>query len=246
MERLLALIENLADQPGQFADAGPPAAPPPRRIDPLGRDDAHEPARAMGRWRGAEHARRHEAARARGAAAPRRAARSAHRAVEPPGVRAVRREGLRTSRSRRLDARAAVRGPRRVQAGQRHARPQPRRRGAHRGRRSASAAACAVARCWRDSAATSSPCSIERVSGARDAIEIADRIHATLTRPLDGPEGPLVPRRERRHRAERAGPAHLGRAAAGRRSRDVHRRSGPAVRAGSWPTRVAPSPAVAR
>jgi diguanylate cyclase (GGDEF)-like protein/PAS domain S-box-containing protein len=32
---------------------------------------------------------------------------------------------------------------------------------------------------------------IERVSGARDAIEIADRIHATLTKPLDGPEAPL-------------------------------------------------------
>jgi diguanylate cyclase (GGDEF)-like protein/PAS domain S-box-containing protein len=32
---------------------------------------------------------------------------------------------------------------------------------------------------------------VERVSGARDAIEIADRIHVALTRPLDGPEGPL-------------------------------------------------------
>ncbi|MGZ6977540.1 MAG: diguanylate cyclase domain-containing protein [Acidimicrobiia bacterium] len=32
---------------------------------------------------------------------------------------------------------------------------------------------------------------IERVSGSRDAIEIADRIHAILTEPLDGPEGPL-------------------------------------------------------
>jgi diguanylate cyclase (GGDEF)-like protein/PAS domain S-box-containing protein len=32
---------------------------------------------------------------------------------------------------------------------------------------------------------------IERVSGARDAIEIADRIHASLTRPLEGPEGAL-------------------------------------------------------
>jgi diguanylate cyclase (GGDEF)-like protein/PAS domain S-box-containing protein len=32
---------------------------------------------------------------------------------------------------------------------------------------------------------------IERVSGARDAIDIADRIHATLTRPFEGPEGPL-------------------------------------------------------
>lgn len=33
---------------------------------------------------------------------------------------------------------------------------------------------------------------IERVSGARDAIEIADRIHVTLTQPLEGPEGPLT------------------------------------------------------
>ena len=33
---------------------------------------------------------------------------------------------------------------------------------------------------------------IERVSGARDAIEIADRIHATLTQPIDGTEGRLV------------------------------------------------------
>jgi len=33
---------------------------------------------------------------------------------------------------------------------------------------------------------------IERVSGSRDAIEIADRIHATLTQPLDGPEAPLL------------------------------------------------------
>jgi diguanylate cyclase (GGDEF)-like protein/PAS domain S-box-containing protein len=33
---------------------------------------------------------------------------------------------------------------------------------------------------------------IERVSGARDAIEIADRIHATLTQPIDGTEGQLV------------------------------------------------------
>jgi diguanylate cyclase (GGDEF)-like protein/PAS domain S-box-containing protein len=32
---------------------------------------------------------------------------------------------------------------------------------------------------------------IERVSGSRDAIEIADRIHAALTRPLEGPEGAL-------------------------------------------------------
>jgi diguanylate cyclase (GGDEF)-like protein/PAS domain S-box-containing protein len=32
---------------------------------------------------------------------------------------------------------------------------------------------------------------VERVSGAGDAIEIADRIHATLTRPLDAPEAPL-------------------------------------------------------
>ncbi len=32
---------------------------------------------------------------------------------------------------------------------------------------------------------------IERVSSARDAIEIADRIHADLTRPFEGPEGPL-------------------------------------------------------
>ena len=32
---------------------------------------------------------------------------------------------------------------------------------------------------------------VERVSGSRDAIEIADRIHATLTDPIDGPEGPL-------------------------------------------------------
>jgi diguanylate cyclase (GGDEF)-like protein len=33
---------------------------------------------------------------------------------------------------------------------------------------------------------------IERVAGARDAIEIADRIHATLTQPIDGTEGQLV------------------------------------------------------
>jgi diguanylate cyclase (GGDEF)-like protein len=33
---------------------------------------------------------------------------------------------------------------------------------------------------------------VERVSGARDAIEIADRIHATLTQPIDGIEGKLV------------------------------------------------------
>jgi diguanylate cyclase (GGDEF)-like protein len=33
---------------------------------------------------------------------------------------------------------------------------------------------------------------VERVSGARDAIEIADRIHATLTQPIDGTEGQLV------------------------------------------------------
>jgi diguanylate cyclase (GGDEF)-like protein/PAS domain S-box-containing protein len=32
---------------------------------------------------------------------------------------------------------------------------------------------------------------IERVSGSRDAIEIADRIHAMLTPPLRGPEGPV-------------------------------------------------------
>jgi diguanylate cyclase (GGDEF)-like protein/PAS domain S-box-containing protein len=32
---------------------------------------------------------------------------------------------------------------------------------------------------------------IERVSGSRDAIEIADRIHASLTNALEGPEGPL-------------------------------------------------------
>jgi diguanylate cyclase (GGDEF)-like protein/PAS domain S-box-containing protein len=32
---------------------------------------------------------------------------------------------------------------------------------------------------------------IERVSGAGDAIDIADRIHATLTRSFEGPEGPL-------------------------------------------------------
>jgi diguanylate cyclase (GGDEF)-like protein/PAS domain S-box-containing protein len=32
---------------------------------------------------------------------------------------------------------------------------------------------------------------IERIAGAADAIDIADRIHATLTRPFDGPEGPL-------------------------------------------------------
>jgi diguanylate cyclase (GGDEF)-like protein/PAS domain S-box-containing protein len=32
---------------------------------------------------------------------------------------------------------------------------------------------------------------IERVSGSRDAIDIADRIHASLTKPLDGPEAPL-------------------------------------------------------
>ncbi|HEY3724123.1 MAG TPA: sensor domain-containing diguanylate cyclase [Acidimicrobiia bacterium] len=32
---------------------------------------------------------------------------------------------------------------------------------------------------------------IERVSGSRDAIEIADRIHASLTRALEGPEGPV-------------------------------------------------------
>jgi diguanylate cyclase (GGDEF)-like protein/PAS domain S-box-containing protein len=32
---------------------------------------------------------------------------------------------------------------------------------------------------------------IERVSGAGDAIDIADRIHDTLTRPFEGPEGPL-------------------------------------------------------
>jgi diguanylate cyclase (GGDEF)-like protein/PAS domain S-box-containing protein len=32
---------------------------------------------------------------------------------------------------------------------------------------------------------------IERVSGSRDAIEIADRIHATLTEALEGPEGQL-------------------------------------------------------
>jgi diguanylate cyclase (GGDEF)-like protein/PAS domain S-box-containing protein len=33
---------------------------------------------------------------------------------------------------------------------------------------------------------------IERVSGSRDAIDIADRIHAALTKPLDGPEAPLL------------------------------------------------------
>jgi diguanylate cyclase (GGDEF)-like protein/PAS domain S-box-containing protein len=32
---------------------------------------------------------------------------------------------------------------------------------------------------------------IEKVTSSRDAIEIADRIHADLTRPFDGPEGPL-------------------------------------------------------
>ncbi len=33
---------------------------------------------------------------------------------------------------------------------------------------------------------------IERVSGSHDAIEIADRIHATLIKPLEGPEAPLL------------------------------------------------------
>jgi diguanylate cyclase (GGDEF)-like protein len=33
---------------------------------------------------------------------------------------------------------------------------------------------------------------VERVSGARDAIEIADRIHATLTKPIEAPEAPLT------------------------------------------------------
>jgi diguanylate cyclase (GGDEF)-like protein/PAS domain S-box-containing protein len=32
---------------------------------------------------------------------------------------------------------------------------------------------------------------VENVSGAGDAIDIADRIHADLTRPFEGPEGPL-------------------------------------------------------
>jgi diguanylate cyclase (GGDEF)-like protein/PAS domain S-box-containing protein len=32
---------------------------------------------------------------------------------------------------------------------------------------------------------------IERIGSAGDAIDIADRIHATLTRPFEGPEGPL-------------------------------------------------------
>jgi diguanylate cyclase (GGDEF)-like protein/PAS domain S-box-containing protein len=32
---------------------------------------------------------------------------------------------------------------------------------------------------------------IEKVSSSRDAIDIADRIHADLTRPFEGPEGPL-------------------------------------------------------
>ena len=31
---------------------------------------------------------------------------------------------------------------------------------------------------------------VERVSGSRDAIDIADRIHAELTRPFQGAEGP--------------------------------------------------------
>lgn len=34
---------------------------------------------------------------------------------------------------------------------------------------------------------------VERVSGARDAIDIADRIHAELTRPFQGQEGPPLP-----------------------------------------------------
>ena len=82
---------------------------------------------------------------------------------------------------------------------------------------------------------------VERVSSARDAIDIADRIHADLTRPFEGPEGPPWHRRERRHRAERAGQAHRRRAAAGRRPRDVRGEAIGAIglEAGGEPRRAA-------
>ena len=93
-------------------------------------------------------------------------ARPADRPLEPARVRAVRREGLRPRRARRLDARAALRRPRRVQAGERHARPQPRRRGAGRGGAGGCAAACAAREVLARLGGDEFTVLIERVSGA--------------------------------------------------------------------------------
>ncbi len=62
---------------------------------------------------------------------------------------------------------------------------------------------------------------VERVSSSRDAIDIADRIHADLTRPVRRARGPLAAGRERGHRVERERSPRCGRAAAGRGPRHV-------------------------
>ena len=87
---------------------------------------------------------------------------------------------------------------------------------------------------------------VERVSGSRDAIDIADRIHATLTRPFDGPEGPSLHLGASVGIAlERERPAHVPPSCCGTPTTPCTRPSDRAGPAGSSPTRAAPRAAVA-
>ena len=62
---------------------------------------------------------------------------------------------------------------------------------------------------------------VERVSSSRDAIDIADRIHADADPSVRRTRGPAAPRRERGHRVERERSPQCRRAAAGRGPRHV-------------------------
>ncbi len=80
---------------------------------------------------------------------------------------------------------------------------------------------------------------IERVSGIarRDRDRGSD---PRVAHPgVEGSGGRALPGRKRGHRAERAGPAHIRRAASSTRTTRCTRRSGRVAPAGSWPTRVA-------
>ena len=160
----------------------------------------------------------------RGAAAP-GAARRPHRSPQPGAVRRPRQP-----RDPRRAARTASRsrswsGPRRLQAGQRHARPPARRRAAASSSPSGSSAACATATPSRASAATSSGSSRRRATDLAGAATVAWKIQQAL--------GRAVPRRrprrrragEHRHHARPRARRQHRRPAAPRRPGDVRRQA---------------------
>ena len=200
-----------------------------RRRVPARVRGGHEPDRRPARRRPrADRARRRRPQALRAAAAPPRLPRRADRARQPRAVLRPHRARAQPPRSREVGG--AVRGPRRLQAGQRPARARRGRPAAAARGQAAAWPACARRTRSRGSAATSSG-SCSRAPIASAALEAAERVLAALETRFDLAERGAAGLGQRRRRGQPRGRARRRGAAARGRPRDVRgqaRRQAPA------------------